>query len=175
MGPGHQPLTSSSPNPLPYPGHTRIASAIPAVRRDASLRPSASNRLSSSHCPRRQLELATPMAHTLPPINLRPLVAAAAAPRCPGRTAYRQACPDRSSPPTRLCMRAPWSPSLSTLPRARRLGMPPASTAAACHLRDVRYRCSISPVRSDIRKPTIACRPIFTGGVPQEKKTVAAA
>jgi hypothetical protein len=58
VGPGHQQLTASSPNALPYPVHAHITGAIPAVCRNASLRPSASSRLSLSHCPRHRLELA---------------------------------------------------------------------------------------------------------------------
>jgi hypothetical protein len=66
VGPGHQPLTASSPNPLPCPGHARIASMIPTMRRDTILWPSASSRLSSLHCMRHRLELIVPTAAPLP-------------------------------------------------------------------------------------------------------------
>jgi hypothetical protein len=68
VGPGRQPLTASSPNPLPCPGHARTAGTIPVLCRDGSLRRNASSRLSSSHCPRNRLELSTPTATPLLPV-----------------------------------------------------------------------------------------------------------
>jgi hypothetical protein len=55
----------------------------------------------------------------------------------------------------------PWPPPLSTLPGpaawAHRLLPRPLPPRRFYHLCAVRYRCGISPVHSDIRKPTTPC------------------
>jgi hypothetical protein len=170
VGLGRQPLTASSPNPLPCPGHARITGAIPAVHRDASLQPSASSFLSSSCCPRHRLELATPAAALLPHVaythhRCRHDAQANHVPTNRGNhLQLPRALPSSSSsrrrPPAPSAMWTPLQDLTATLPQTTmpREGPCELSPLRALHVASV-IRCrpaiaSLTAVRSDCVRST---------------------
>jgi hypothetical protein len=154
VGPGRQPLTASSPNPHPCPGHACIAGAILAVHRDASLRPSASSFLSSSCCPRHRLELATPTDALLPHV--------ACVHRCCRHDAQANHVPTNRGNHLQLPRALPSSSSLRRRPPAPSAMWMPLQDLTATLPQTTMPRegpCELSPPRALHVASIVRCRP----------------